>query len=105
MLGRGDAVIYRSWRVDVVRSLCLPASWPCELISVIVGVTTIEEVVTESDEAMQSPWVVEPGEVGADPTAVVFVTTSARGCLGGREEFRDSLHMVSRQIRGNLSCI
>jgi hypothetical protein len=89
-------VIYRSWHVDVVRSLCLPASWPRELIAIIVGVTIIKEVVANTDEAMQGPWVVEPGEVGASPTAAVFVGASARGRLGGREDFCESLYMASR---------
>jgi hypothetical protein len=48
----GDAVIYRSWRVDAVRSLRLPESWPHELVAVIVGVTSIEEVVADADEMM-----------------------------------------------------
>jgi hypothetical protein len=38
----GDAVIYRSWRVDTVRSLRLPASWPRELIATVIGVTAVE---------------------------------------------------------------
>jgi hypothetical protein len=45
-------VIYRSWRVGAVRSLCLLASWPCELIATIVEVTAIEEVVADTDEMM-----------------------------------------------------
>jgi hypothetical protein len=46
----GDAVIYRSWRVDAVRSLRLPASWPRELIATVVEVTAVEEVVIDADE-------------------------------------------------------
>jgi hypothetical protein len=46
----GDAVIYRSWRVDTVCSLRLPASWPHELIAVVIGVAAIEEVVADADE-------------------------------------------------------
>jgi hypothetical protein len=49
-LGGGDAVIYQSWRVDAVRSLRLPASWPRELVAAIIGVTAIEEVVANADE-------------------------------------------------------
>jgi hypothetical protein len=89
-------MIYRSWHVDIVRGLCLLASWPRDLIAAIVGVTAIEEVVTDADEATQSPWVIKPGEVGADPTAIVFVRAGAKGHVGGREDFRDSLRMVSR---------
>jgi hypothetical protein len=43
-------VIYRSWRVDAVRSLCLPASRPRELIATVVGVPVVEEVVADADE-------------------------------------------------------
>jgi hypothetical protein len=43
-------VIYRSWRVDAVRSLRLPASWPRELIAIVVEVTVVEEVVIDADE-------------------------------------------------------
>jgi hypothetical protein len=46
----GDAVIYRSWRVDVVRSLYPPALWPCELVAAVVGVAIIEDVVADTDE-------------------------------------------------------
>jgi hypothetical protein len=82
-------VIYRSGHVDVVRSLCLPASRPRKFVADVVRVAAVEEVVADADEATQSPWVIEPGEVGADLTVVVFVGTSARGRLGGREDFRD----------------
>jgi hypothetical protein len=43
-------VIYRSWHVDVVRSLCLPASWPRELVAAVVGVAAVEEIVVDADE-------------------------------------------------------
>jgi hypothetical protein len=43
-------VIYRSWRVNVVRSLRLPVSWPRELVATVIGVTAIEEVVVDVDE-------------------------------------------------------
>jgi hypothetical protein len=46
----GDAVIYRSWCVDIVRSLRLPMSWPRELIATVVGVIAVEEVVADADE-------------------------------------------------------
>jgi hypothetical protein len=44
-------VIYRSWSVDVMRSLCLPASWPRELVAAVVRVAVVEEVVADVDEA------------------------------------------------------
>jgi hypothetical protein len=43
-------VIYRSWRVDVVRSLCPPALWPRELVAADVRVIVVEEVVIDIDE-------------------------------------------------------
>jgi hypothetical protein len=46
----GDAMIYRSWRVDAVRSLCPPALWPRELVVTVVGVAVVEEVVADTDE-------------------------------------------------------
>jgi hypothetical protein len=46
----GDAVIYRSWRVDAVRSLRPPALWPHELVAVVVRVAVVEEVVVDTDE-------------------------------------------------------
>jgi hypothetical protein len=46
----GDAVIYQSWRVDAMRSLYLPMSWPRELVATIVGVATVEEVVADTDK-------------------------------------------------------
>jgi hypothetical protein len=46
----GVAVIYRSWRVDAVRSLLPLALWPCELIATVVGVTIVEEVVADTDK-------------------------------------------------------
>jgi hypothetical protein len=46
----GDAVVYRSWRVDAVCSLRLPASWLRELVATIVGVAAVEEVVADADE-------------------------------------------------------
>jgi hypothetical protein len=47
-----DAVIYRSWRIDAVLDLHPPALWLRELVAVIVGVTVVEEVVTDADEMM-----------------------------------------------------
>jgi hypothetical protein len=35
-------MIYRSWRVDAMRSLRLPTSWPHELVTTIAGVTIVE---------------------------------------------------------------
>jgi hypothetical protein len=48
----GDAVTYRSWYVNVMRSLCLPVSWPHKLIAVVIGVAVIEEVVTDANKMM-----------------------------------------------------
>jgi hypothetical protein len=45
-------VIYRSWCVNTVCSLRLPASWPHELVAAIVGVIVIEEVVADTNEMM-----------------------------------------------------
>jgi hypothetical protein len=45
-----DAVIYRSWCVGAVHDLHPLASWPCELVAVVVGVAVVEEVVTDTDE-------------------------------------------------------
>jgi hypothetical protein len=45
-----DGVIYRSWRVDAARDLLPLTLWPRELVAVIIGVTIVEEVVTDADE-------------------------------------------------------
>jgi hypothetical protein len=86
-----------------MRNLCLLVSWPCKLVAAIVGVTAIEEVVADADEATQSPRVIEPREVSVGPTTIVFIRAGAIGRLSGCKDFCDSLHMVSQQIRGNLS--
>jgi hypothetical protein len=70
-------VIYRSWRVNVVHSLCLLASWPREFVATIIEDATVEEVVIDTDEVTQSPWVIEPGEVSVGPTTIVFVAAGA----------------------------
>jgi hypothetical protein len=43
-------MIYRSWRVDAVRSLRPPALWPRELIAAVVGVAIVKELVADTDE-------------------------------------------------------
>jgi hypothetical protein len=47
-----DAVIYRSWRVNVVHDLHPPVLWPRELVAVVVEVAIVEEVVVDADEMM-----------------------------------------------------
>jgi hypothetical protein len=46
-----DTVIYRSWHVDTVRDLHPLVLWPRELVAVVVGVTVVEKVVADADEA------------------------------------------------------
>jgi hypothetical protein len=45
-----DGMIYRSWHVGAARDLLPLTSWPRELVAVVVGVTIVEEVVTDANE-------------------------------------------------------
>jgi hypothetical protein len=70
--------------------------------ALVVGIKTLKKVVAAEKELAQSLRVIKPEEISISPAAILLLGVDARGCCGGREEFREGLEVVSWQTRGGI---